>query len=361
MKPLIPVLVVATTSLAVASVQFHQQASAQRERANAEAGLRQKQEVRVAQLERNQARLERELMQARSAPATVAMAPPPPPRPNEQRPVAGAAAGVGVFGVIGNGAPGVAQPPVFNRGPGSMQSPAARNFFRTRIKNSMRQMYADAGSAMGLSAEKSNQLLDLLADQQTRNFGQPPAIPEGQTPQQYFQDQQKKNNEEIKALIGADKVDDWATFQKSLPDRAQLAQVGDQLEQSGVPMTESQRSEMLAAITEESQRLPRPTYTAGVPPEEMMAQSSQWQAEYDKALLDRAKQVLNTEQYNAYKDYQAWQAEMRNSMPRPFVGQGGRNELRMVAPAGGAAMAVDSVTFGSSATLMAVPPQPQPK
>src|SRR5258707_1305193 len=73
---------------------------------------------------------------------------------------------------------------------------------------------------------------------------------------------------------------------------------------------------MLAAITEESQRLPRPTPTSGLPQEETFAQMTQWQSEYSKALLDRARQVLNTDQYNAYKEYQDWQTEMRNNLSR---------------------------------------------
>ena len=45
MKPLIPILIVATTSLAVASVQFARQSSSQRERADSEMALRQKQDA----------------------------------------------------------------------------------------------------------------------------------------------------------------------------------------------------------------------------------------------------------------------------------------------------------------------------
>jgi hypothetical protein len=327
MKPLIPILIVATTSLAVASVQFHQQASAQRERADAEMALRSKQEARVVQLERAQARLERELMAARSGSAI----PPPPPRAGSPPPPgagASAARGVGVFAAaeLGDGnAPRAVFGPA--RRPPFMESPAARNFMKTRVKSSLRRTYEDAGTALGLSAEKTSQLIDLLADQQTRGFGG--EAPEGKTMQQVVREQQQKNEAEIAALVGPDKVDEWAAYQKSLPDRMQLSQVRDQLDQAGVPMTESQRTELLAAISEESQRLPRPAWNTGLPPEESMAQMNQWQTEYDKALLDRAKQVLNTDQYKAYKEFQDWQTEMRNSIPRMPGGPGGRAVTRM--------------------------------
>jgi hypothetical protein len=350
MKPLIPILVVATTSLAVASVQFANQASGQRKRADTEVQLRQKQDARVAELERHSARLEQELAAMReqntATPAPVAAT----TRPINARPPTSAA-----FAVTEAGTPGMPPPPPFElRGRGPMDSAAGRNFMRSRMKNSVRRMYGDAGQAMGLSAEKSSQLLDLLAEQQTRNMGDiRNRIPEGQTFQQYMQDQQKKNNDDVVALIGQDKASDWAAYQKSLPDRAQLGVVRDQLDQAGVPMTDSQRTQMLAAITEESQRLPRPVVGDGLPPDEMMTQMNQWQTEYDKALLDRAKQVLSTEQYSAYKEFQDWQTEMRSNLPRP---PGGGMVIRSMAGASsGVAVGGPLVNF-----QMAVPAQVLP-
>jgi hypothetical protein len=359
MKPLIPILVVATTSLAVASVQFAQQASSQRKRADAELQLRLKQDARVAELERNQARLERDLALARQQGSTAA----PPVAMTSQRPAGtrpppafGLIAGAGDSGGTPPSPPFEVRP-----GRGPLDSPAGRNFMRSRMKNQIRRLYGDVGEALGLSAEKSNQLLNLIADQQTRDivFGRP-GIPDGKTPQQNFQEQQQKNQDEIKALIGADKVDEWAAYQKSLPQRAELGQVRDQLEQSGYPMTDSQRTEMLAAITEESQRLPRPTFSQGIPPEESMAQMNQWQNEYSKALLDRAKSVLTADQYNTYKEYQDWQTEMRANLPRMGNGGGAGVVMRGVQSVGGP-VAGPVVNFAVAAPMPAAPsPPPQP-
>jgi hypothetical protein len=361
MKPLIPILVVATTSLAVASVQFGQQASQQRKRADAEQVLRQKQDARVAELERNQARLERELETARAQTAVTTAPPlaaaaqrpatPPPPQP-----------GAGLVASAEVGGPG--RPPPFaaraGRGPfGPLDSPASRKYMQSRAKQSIRRLYGDVGTALDLSPEKSNQLLDLLADQQTRNIGRRPPIPDGMNPQQYFEEQQQKNADEIKSVIGADKVADWTAYQKSLPDRMQVNQIRDQLDQAGVPMTESQRTEMLAAVTEESQRLPRPTFAPGSAPEDFRTQMMQWQTDYETALLDRAKQVLNTDQYNAYKEYQDWQSEMRANLPRGpngaqavFAVQGGGAVINGVSAVG------PVVNFQMAAPLPAPPPPP---
>jgi len=344
MKPLIPILIVATTSLAVASVQFARQAAAQRERADAELVLRQKQDARIAQLERSEARLQRELQMAQAQGASLPAgagperAGPPPPRA-----VARMGGGIATLEHV---EPGPPRREFF--GP-RMESPAARNFMRTRMKSSLKRMYEDVGPALGISKEKANELLDLLAEQQTRNFGRPPSTEDGQPVQdmqKYFREQQQKNNAEITALIGQDKLDEWSAFQQSLPDRSQVNQVREQLDTAGVPMTDSQRTDLLAAITEERQRLPRPTYTAGVPADEMAAQFKQWQTDYDKAVADRAKQVLTSEQFKSYKEYQDWQAEMRNSMPMPPPGGRAVARMGIVSPAG-----VES----SSATIVAAP------
>jgi hypothetical protein len=352
MKPLIPILVVATTSLAVASVQFAQQASTQRKRADAEVLLRQKQEVRVTELERSQARLEQELATAR-----VQNTPVPGPVAGIPRPAVASKLDERRPGFMGP--PGMPPPPpqgIFDvRARNPFDSPAARNFMRTRMKSSIRRLYGDAGHALGLSDEKGNQLLDLIADQETRNMGGPPKLAEGQSFQQYAQEMQKKNNQEITNLIGADKAEDWAAYQKTLPQRAQLGVVADQLDQAGMPMSESQRTEMLSAISEETQRLPpRPSFQQGVPPEEMITQMNQWQTDYDKALMDRAKTVLNTDQYKAYKEYQDWQAEMRNNMPRGPNGAPGGVVMRSFSSSNGVA---GDPTVGFS---MAVPAQPVP-
>jgi hypothetical protein len=321
MKPLIPILAVATTSLAVASVQYAQQASTERKRAEAEIVLRQKQETRIAELERTQARLERDLAVAQEtlgappAPSVATNAPSKQQQKALGQSVRGAVAGA--FAVAADGAP-PPTPGVFTTRRHEM-SPAARNFMRTRMKNSLRRQYEDVGPALGLSRERANEFIDLVADQQTRNFDSPPPqdAQSAQDMQKYFRDQQRKNEAEIASFLGQDKLDEWTNYQQSMPDRMQLAQVRDQLEQAGLPMSESQRSEMLSAIAEERDRNPRPTPTSGLPPDEMAMQMNRWQSDYEKALYDRAKQVLTSEQFKSYKEYFDWQQEMRNSFRPP--------------------------------------------
>jgi hypothetical protein len=357
MKPLIPILIVASTSLAVASVQFHRQASAQRERADTELALRQKQEARVAQLERSQAQLERQLMEAQDAVAnanTLASRAAAQSSPSKPRAVASGPATFSVFQRSEDGRP--PPPPVFaNGGARPFESPAARNFLRTRMKAGIRRTYEDVGSELGLSDEKATQLIDLLADQQTRAFARPPAE-DMESMQRYAREQQQKTQAEITALIGQDKMDEWTDYQKTLPHRSQLGQVREQLESAGYPMTDSQRKQMLAAISEVSERSPRPTFNQGLPPEESAAQMNQWQEEFDAALLDRAKEVLTADQYNSYKEYHDYQSEMRNSFGRAVR----FNATAVNSGSANAVIAAPAVGLTSFSTLTPVAPPPPP-
>src|SRR5262245_39924127 len=131
MKTLILVLVVATTGLAVASVQFYRQAASERARADGEWALRQKQDARVAELEKSRASLEEQLLEARHPPAgaaaTAVFAPPGTPS------VAMASRLERHDAVPKDGA----GPTFFQRGGrGPMDSDAGRRFMQTQMRGS---------------------------------------------------------------------------------------------------------------------------------------------------------------------------------------------------------------------------------
>lgn len=247
------------------------------------------------------------------------------------------------------------------RGPAFMETAAGRNFMKSRAKSSLRRLHEDMGSAVGLSDEKSNELLDLLVDQQARMTDRVRGSADGQPPKPIdVREVQQKNNAEIAALIGQDKMDEWTAYQQSLPDRSQVSMVNQQLTEAGVPaMTDSQRSELLAAVTEERQRLPRPVVNQGMTPEEQFAQSNEWQSEYDKAVLDRSRSILSSEQYKAYKEFQEFQSEMRKSLPR-FAAPG-PNGAPVVGPVINFAVATQAAPGAAPMVITAPAPPPAPR
>ncbi len=306
MKPLLPILIVVITALAVASVQFAQRASSEHARADAELALRQKQDVRIRELERARADLQRQLMAQNPQTATDGMRPP--------RPFFGPSAARSVSPEEERGA-GMGPRPFMFRGPPNLESPAARNFMRAQARSSVRRMYEDAGRELGLSADQTNKLIDLLTDQQTRGLGEHRDIPTDRAAlQKMAQEMVQKNNADIAAIIGDDKLAQWDAYQKTLPERSQVEQMRQQLDSAGVPMTSDQRGQMVAALVDERQALPRPVAAQGATQEEAFAQQNAWQDEYDRAIQSRAKQVLSSEQFDRYREYQEWMTDMRKSV-----------------------------------------------
>jgi hypothetical protein len=314
MKPTIPILVVTTVALAVTSVQFARQAATQRERAESEKALRQTQDARIAQLERE---LALAYSATGAAPPASAMKAAASPTGGTKAGLATAASADRVVSSSNSMAPGGNSPaPASSAQPVNMlASEAGRKYMQSMMKASTRRTYADVGSALGLTEDKANQLLELLGEQQARNvvaetsgngmvFTQTPNSP----------DRQQKDRAEIAAVIGEDKMGEWAAYQKTLPDRVRASSIDQQLQQAGVPLTDNQRADLRAAITDVSQRLPRPAITPGLPREEVLAQTNQWQADYEAALLDSVKPVLSSRQYAAYKEQMEMQANLRKAM-----------------------------------------------
>src|SRR5262249_4792912 len=100
-------------------------------------------------------------------------------------------------------------------------------------------------------------------------------------------------------------------YQKTMPERMRVSMVGEQMKQMDAPLTDDQRSRLVEIMVEQSQQNPRPTHEDGATPEEMVKASMKWEEESDKAFLERAKSVLTSDQFERYRDYQAWTSEMR--------------------------------------------------
>jgi hypothetical protein len=321
MKALIPLLIVSTSALAVTTVQYAQRASTERQRADEAQVLVQKHEVRIRELQQAQNNLDQQLQEAHR-PAQLAMeqsmtaavrpalpipktAPPRPPVPAMallSRVEAGSGGGL----ALRNGQMAM--------NPMQQLSPAAQRFMKYQMKNGMRRHYEGLDSAMGMSQEQADKLVDLIVEQQTRTITETRKLNVDMNEAMKAAQARKAHDDaEIAALIGQDKLPLWDQFQKSMPDRAQVNMVSEQLQNMGTPLTDDQRARLLDIVTEQRQSNPRPTQE--LPPEEMVAQWTKWQDESERALLERAKSVLSPEQYARYRDYQEWQSEMRqNSM-----------------------------------------------
>jgi hypothetical protein len=143
-----------------------------------------------------------------------------------------------------------------------LENPEYRDLMRAQIKLSMHRMDADLEPLLGLTEDESDRLRDLLAEQQLRQMEQePPPVFDGsqvdESQQREFQERmqaaQRKNNDEVAALLGP-KYADWQSYQKNSWSRIQVMQLREGLAQSGDPLRPEQIKPLVEVIAREQQQ-----------------------------------------------------------------------------------------------------------
>jgi hypothetical protein len=208
--------------------------------------------------------------------------------------------------------------PVERAGPpfgGPPRSEAMQKMMRTQMRANFKRMNADIGAKLGLSAEDSSKLIDLMIDQQMAMVERARSSRgTTQSPEQRAADyaaQQQKNLAEVSALIGADKVDAYKAYQEAAPARQEVDMLSRQLEANDLNLSKDQRDRMVTALAEERQRVPAPKSTEAVSREEFVKDMTAWQDDYNQRAAMRASSILSSEQQSTYSEYQQWTREMR--------------------------------------------------
>lgn len=218
---------------------------------------------------------------------------------------------------------------------------------RSQARANNKRMYADVGAELGLSKDEANKLIDLLTDQETRGFAMAYDVGDGSQGQPGPRSR-RDEKAEIADLIGPDKVQSLEEYQRTLPARQEVEMLARQFEGVDAALTDDQRKRLLDVIVEEQKRVPTPSNSADIPPEEWAKKYVNWQEEYNERVAAQARGILNSEQLATYEEYQEWQKEMRAHMAtiRPTL----------VTPENGATLSFSSSASAVSAdTVLLVP------
>lgn len=192
--------------------------------------------------------------------------------------------------------------------PPPAQSEAARNVLRMNMRAGNRRLYEDVEERLGLTKEQATQLIELLTDQQLarmdqfRRGGQGPGRGMQPSPQDLAA---------ISSVIGADRMALFQDYQKTLPARQEVQTITRQLEGADLALSEDQRDRMIAALTEERERVPAPVFDESTSREDYAASMEEWQKDYRERSASRARGILDSKQYKSYDQYQKWVAEMQ--------------------------------------------------
>jgi hypothetical protein len=321
---LIPLLIASTSALAFTTIRYAHRANVERLRADVAQATSQKHEARIRALEESRNDLEQQLMEAQR-PRTpevpidaVSSEQPAPSITGQPRQLVAVATAVPKN--ASGGMYGVRRIPI---PPGPSQSPAVQRYMKRQQTAMLRQQFQDAGWVLGLSQEQTAKLLDVLADQQERGYSpmwsrqaDDASLPE--PIRKSMQDSRNRVNAAVSEVIGESRMAQWADYQKSLPERLMVSGVSHTLERAGAPsLTNEQREQLVSLMAENRERtslnaLPQDTLTN----EERMEQAIKRQDENNRQILERAKGVLTTEQYDVYRDFVEFQAEMSRNAVR---------------------------------------------
>lgn len=304
---------------------------------------REAQSTRVKELERNEARLEKQLqdfaalttnLRAKAASQTsnlTAMA--------EQFRASGS---VGTDSGTSNGE-GKGGP--FGKGMGEMvakmmKDPSMREMMRGQQKATINMMYSGLFKEMNLTPEEKEKLTGILTESQLKNIeraqGMFGAQKDGtmEDTQKLVADSKKQTDSEIKALLGDERYAQYEDYQKNIGDRMQLDQLKTKLAAQNLPMQDEQMAQMLQAMKEEKAAMPPviPSDASQVPANmkslltaENLDKQTQWLDDYNRRVLDRAAQILTPEQLKQYAEYQEQQSAMQKfglKMAREMFGDG---------------------------------------
>jgi len=244
--------------------------------------------------------LDSELRRARSMAYTPVQAPgaappgaTPPPKNNQQ--------------VANSAGPEFGMPP----GPRGMppgnynNSPADQNSRRLQQEIRLRRMYADMPATLNLDAATTDKLFDLLADSQVaswndaRNYQGDPA---GRQAVEAAAREQR--DAAIESLLGPDKAAEFQSFEKSIPARMQVNRIGESMAAANVPLTDAQRTSLIAAVAIEQQAVPMPPrFSAdGSGGPDYDTAFLDWQADYSRRVQARIEPLLSAEQLRQYRE-----------------------------------------------------------
>jgi hypothetical protein len=307
------ILLATSTAFAATSVYLTQRARVDRGQSSKVEAERNQLVTRVKQLEQERNALQTEVRSLRGGDVprsasiiTGSFGSPPTTAPTSSRAVPkGTGAGFSVFGMN----QGVVRSWAGPSDPPPPMPPAMRKMMQKQMRQQFERMYEDVGADLGLTAEETSKLLDTLAASNT--FEPFYGMQDQQAMQKKMEERRRREQADLQALLGPEKMAKLADYQKTLASRQELGQFQEQLAAEDVPMQPEQRKQLLSSIIEDQQQNPHPSFAPGIAPEDLSAQMEEWQKGREQRLLDAARGVLTAKQLAVFRAYQDYQQAMR--------------------------------------------------
>jgi len=210
-----------------------------------------------------------------------------------------------------------------------LADPALRSAFRAQQRAAVLQIYGDLLRSWHLPADKSDRVLDFLAEQQLVEMDRSLAQSTGSAPGVPASD----NSDELKAVLTDQQRAQLTKQQASLSERLTVSALSDELSLAQMPLTDSQRDQLTQIMYDERTAIPAPDVqgSAASSPDAQRALAD-WESALDQRVQDRAATILTSDQQTRFEQFMTRQREARSAFATLEVVQGGDTASGVATP-----------------------------
>jgi hypothetical protein len=223
-----------------------------------------------------------------------------------------------------------------------LEDPAMRKMMRQQQLAMMDTMYGPLFKQWRLSPEEIDQFKERLVDSQMGGMENAGALlgggadPAGrEEAMRAISEKHKAAEEQLKSLLGEERFAQYQDYQGTLGERMMLNQFQQQLAGGRNALNDDQNGQLFAILREERRNAPSvfgndpntppdPARIQAMLSEEKMSQHFEQEEQLNRRVLERAAAVLNPEQIDTLKNFQASQLQMQRfgmSMALRFMGK----------------------------------------
>lgn len=210
-----------------------------------------------------------------------------------------------------------------------LSDPALRSTLRGQQRSALLQLYGDLLRTWHLPADKSDRVLDLLAEQQLQEMEQSlNASDSGSTGASRASNDAAvaATNDELNAVLTDQQRKELQRQQDSVGERLTVGSLADELSLAQMPLTDGQREQLTQVMVDERKAVPVPdvsNFPANSP--DVQRAREDWQSSLDQRVQDRAATVLTSDQQTRFEQFMTRQREARHAFASFSVAQSDDN------------------------------------
>ncbi len=205
-----------------------------------------------------------------------------------------------------------------------LKDPGFREGMAAPLRAALAQNFPDLAKELNLTPEQTDKMLDLISKYQLASLdnilGGGADAAGRRDLQSTVQENDRKRDAEINALLGDAKYQQWKEYEGSLPARQQVSRLSQAVASSGQPLGQQQEKQLIAALAAEQKRqaeqarqlAPPAGSSAPRDPMAMMEENMRRTEENNRRSLEVASSYLNPQQLDVLRNQQNQQQRLAN-------------------------------------------------